>query len=486
LRVHCGSRTQLIVSPSTVRVESSTREIMNAPAVWTVMEAKVRAMGSNIFQEDEKATDVLDKEPSPTVSLDPRWQIVERIVQSEPFQKSTRLPALLLYLARHTIDGDRHKLTEQAIGQAVFGKRHHYNPAEDSAVRVYVRQLRLRLHEYYHSSRAHEELIVSIPKGGYALDFSHAASAEPVHVIPRVETDLGPLPTARNNASVLLASLSVLFLLLAVICGFGWYRAATVHQPAVPWPLTVLFQKGSTTNLVMADAGFALRMLGDQEVALDSYIDHSYLQPILPKHMSENESSVLHYFDSSRLTSDADAHAAAVLASLAGPYADNLLIRSARDVNANELTHGNFIFVGSKTSNPWVELLDSRMNFQIIENGPHSTRYILNRNPQSGEQQRYQTDSLGTLASGDDYAVIALLPAKTGDGSSLVLEGARMEGTKAAIALLQSQAGRAKLQSRLTALNNGHTPQYFEAVIHAQSVAGATMSVDVIAARVLQ
>lgn len=441
-------------------------------------------MSSAIIQADEKGSEASEKELLSALSNDPRWQLVERIIQTEPFQKSTRLPSLLLYLARHTIQGDRQKLTEQVIGQAVFGKRHHYNPAEDSAVRVYVRQLRLRLHEYYHSPQVHEDLIVSIPKGGYALDFSPSSPAES-SAVPHTDALHLPPSSRRFELRGVLAGTSVLFLAIAVICGIGWYRAVAT-RPAVPWPLAGIFHKGEPTTLVMADAGFALRMLGDQEVPLDSYIDHSYLQPILPKHMTENESIVLHYFDSSRITSDADAHAAAVLASLAGPYSDNLLVRSARDVNANDLTHGDFIFIGSKTSNPWVELLDSRMNFQIIENGPHGSRYILNRSPQNGERRKYESDSMGTLASGDDYAVIAMLPAKTGSGSSLILEGVRMEGTKAAIALLQSPAGRAKLQSKLAALNGGKSPQYFEAVLHAQSVAGATISVDVAATRVLQ
>jgi hypothetical protein len=439
------------------------------------------------LESDENALKILEKESSSELSHDPRWQLIERIVRTDPFQKSARLPGMLLYLARHTINhGDRHKLTEQAIGQAVFGKRNHFNPAEDSTVRVYVRQLRLRLYEYYHSPQVHEEFIVSIPKGGYALDFSPTQVAKAVPETTKVEPSPLPVPRTWMESRTLLASSSALLLVLAVFLGLGWYREAVMHQPAVPWPVNIVIHKGASTTLVMADAGFALRGLGDKEVSLDSYIDHSYLEPLLPKHMSPNEAGVFHYFDTTRFTSNADAQAAAVLSRLAGPYADNLLLRSARDINANDLTHGNFIFVGSKASNPWVELLDSRLNFQMVENGPNGSRYVLNREPRAGEQKIYQGQAMDELVSGDDYGVIALLPPKAGGGSTLVLEGVRMEGTKAAIELLQGPAGRAKLQSKLTALNAGRTPQYFEAVLHAQSVAGATMSVDVIAARLLQ
>jgi len=442
-------------------------------------------MASAASQDHERASEVPDKEPPPELLQDPRWQLAERIADSEPFQKSTRLPRLLLYLAHHTITGDRHKLTEQMIGQAVFDKGLHYNPAADSSVRVYVRQLRLKLHEYYHSYGLHEELIVSVPKGGYALEFTPAASLHPADT-PAVESGTSNQAASSFNLRNLFGGLAALFFMLALICSIGWYRAVASRSSTIPWPLSSVVHKGSPTTLVIADAGFALRMLGNDEVSLDNYIDHSYLQPLLPKHMSPGEASLLHYFDSTRITSEADAHAAAVLSSLAAPNSDNLIIRSSRDINANDLTHGDFIFVGSKTSNPWVELLDERMNFQLVENGPHGSRYLVNRHPAPGEQSVYATGSMGTLASGDDYAVIALLPAKTGSGSMLLLEGVRMEGTNAAIALLQSEAGRSKLQSRLAALNGGRTPQYFEALLHAQSVAGATISVDVIAARAFQ
>jgi hypothetical protein len=99
----------------------------------------------------------------------------------------------------------------------------------------------------------------------------------------------------------------------------------------IPWPLNAVIHKDSQTTLVIADAGLALRMLGDQEVPLDSYIAHSYLAPLLPKQMSNNEAIVLHYFDDTRITSEADVHAAAVISALATPWADNLAIRAARD-----------------------------------------------------------------------------------------------------------------------------------------------------------
>ena len=101
----------------------------------------------------------------------PGRQLIERILLTEPFQKSSRLPVLLRYLADRSIRGRLDELTEQRIGTAVFGKPAGYSPVEDSAVRVHVRQLRLRLHEYFDCDGRDEKLVVDIPKGSYELIF---------------------------------------------------------------------------------------------------------------------------------------------------------------------------------------------------------------------------------------------------------------------------------------------------------------------------
>lgn len=421
----------------------------------------------------------------PPLSSDPRWEVANRIANSESFLKSTRLPKLLLYLAQHTISGDRNKLTEQVIGQAVFGKRQYFDPSEDSSVRVNVRQLRLKLHEYYQDPGLDEDMIVSLPKGGYAVDFSLRRAPYETHAAPLTST-LVEHETKNISFNRVLAGASLVLLLAVVVCAIGWHQSISTREATTPWPLSSVLHRGQPTTLVLADASTSLRMLGDQELTLDGYIDHRYLEPILPKHMTDREERLFHYLDSTRITSEADANAAAILSSLAGPLSDYLTIRSARDLNVNDLSHGDFIFLGSKTSNPWVELAESHLNFQVFEDGPLGGRYIVNRHPQAGEQRTYQSSSLGTLASGDDYAVIALVPAKTGNGSWLLFEGIRMEGTNAAASLIKTAAGRSKMESKLKSMTGGKLPRYFEALLRAQSVAGATMEVDIVATRSIQ
>src|SRR5215472_8495400 len=105
---------------------------------------------------------------------DERWQLVQRIVASAPFQKSGRLRDLLQYITEQTIRGFGHDLTEQHIGEAVFHKSRGYSPLEDSSVRVHARQLRLKLHEYFDGVGRDEPLVLEIPKGAYAPVFRAA------------------------------------------------------------------------------------------------------------------------------------------------------------------------------------------------------------------------------------------------------------------------------------------------------------------------
>ena len=76
------------------------------------------------------------------LKTDPRWQLIERITASSPFQKSARLRDLLCFLAERTLHGQTQDLSEHHIGSAVFGKPQDYSVVEDSSVRVHVRQLR--------------------------------------------------------------------------------------------------------------------------------------------------------------------------------------------------------------------------------------------------------------------------------------------------------------------------------------------------------
>ena len=77
------------------------------------------------------------------------WELAQRIASSEIFAKSEFLPKFLLYICDRQLSGRTHEITEQQIGERVFGRPAGYSPGEDNIVRNYAGQLRKRLEMYY-------------------------------------------------------------------------------------------------------------------------------------------------------------------------------------------------------------------------------------------------------------------------------------------------------------------------------------------------
>ncbi len=426
--------------------------------------------------DPRKSRDVPDSD----FRADPRWHLVERILLTGPFQKSTNLHSLLSYLAEYSILGKADALTERQVGMAVFGKPTGYSPAEDSAVRVHVRQLRLRLHEYFDQEGRHEIQRVDIPKGSYRLEFqSEEPEARPL-TLPT------PAPTQETAKARRIGIREVLFwpaLVAAVVCALGWYHAAHSTVPA-PWPLNAVLQPDRPTRIVVSDSSTMLRLLGSQETTLDKYLQPGYRQSLIPSHLPENFSRLLDYVSNSQLTSFADLTVYSTVNKLAGRLDKQLVLTSARDLGERDLERGNYVFVGSPTSNPWVSLFADQLNFQEVEDGVGGKMYFLNKKPSPGEQNIYQ-GLTQTGSGGQDYATISLLPGSLGQGNVLILQGLRQEGTEALGELLANPNDRAQLERALGVRDNSQNSPYFEALIRAQAVAGAPVSIQIVTVRTI-
>ncbi len=94
---------------------------------------------------------------------------VDRVLSSSCFQRSPRLQELLGYLAEQTLKGDLDALKEAAIGHRIFKRPIDYSAAEDNIVRSNVRQLRLKLEEFYSSEGILDVSRVTVPKGSYGI-----------------------------------------------------------------------------------------------------------------------------------------------------------------------------------------------------------------------------------------------------------------------------------------------------------------------------
>jgi hypothetical protein len=398
--------------------------------------------------------------PGSGLLSDPRWHLVERILLTVPFQKSANLHALFTYLAEHSIHGKSDALTERQIGIAVFGKRAGYSPAEDSAVRVHARQLRLRIHEYFAQEGRNETLRVEIPKGSYALEFHD--------VIPELGPRLNPPPVAhpepaRISNRLLKEALFWFAVATAVFCAVGWYHALkTVARPRVPWPLDAVIQPDWQTRVVVSDSSLMLRLLRQKEITLNEYLQPDYRKSLIPSHLSDDLERLIGYVSDSQLSSFADLAAISTLMKLVGPLDSQFVLTSARDLDRRDLGQGDYVFVGSSTSNPWVMLFADKLNFQEVEQTVGGRTYFLNRNPLPGEEKQYQ-GLASTGSSGEDYATVSVLPGQIGQGNVMILQGLRQEGTEALSEFLADAADRNRLEKAVRGSARSASP-YFEAL----------------------
>ncbi len=415
---------------------------------------------------------------------DERWQLIERILATGPFQKSVRLPDLLRYMAERSLHGHPEDLTEHRIGSAVFGKPASYSPTEDSSVRVHVRQLRLKLHEYFDSEGRNSEIIVEIPKGAYTPVFRTVKAEKPVILQPVIVP--APAKTPFWKSYLVPWAVAATMTLIAL---FFWQRssasvAATTHAP---WPLSEVMDQDQITHAVVADSNYGMmRILSEKSGSLEQYLSPQYPGNFVAPQLTPGESRMVNYLSGSSLTSYADAVVVNALSGMSGGFHDHITVRSARDLRLRDMQDGNYILVGSPSSNPWVSLYEGRLNFVESEGvAGQSMKFFQNKQAASGEQPTYRgLEFTGT--SGVDYATISLLPTQSGNGNVLILQGLQQEGTEAAGLLLADPKGRSRLEKALGVSGDTTKPIYFEALIKATAVGGAPDTTEIVATRIIK
>ena len=423
-----------------------------------------------------------------TPIADERLQLVHRIVESSAFQKSSRLRDLLIYLTEQTIQGHAHDLSEHNIGREFFHKPSGYSPLEDSGVRVHVRQLRLKLHEYFDEEGRDEPVILIIPKGSYAPVFRPAPKPSTKVMGPAVQSPPAAEPEGQRRAVLPWIISAVLMVLLAVA---GYFALPPANTPVTanekpPWPFSQIFDARHQTTIVVADSNYGMyRIIKEQPGSLDQYLRRDFLQdPAIAKAGIPN-ARLNEYITNSSLTSFADVADVVSMLKIAGPLAKNVVVRFPRDLGMRDLDHDNFIFIGSPGSNPWVALFDSKLNFRESEAVVgNSAKAFVNTQPLAGEQKKYEgLRWTGTV--GEDYATIALLPNTTHDGCVLALQGLQQEGTEAAERFLADNENRRILKSALglSAKADPTEDVWFEALVKSRTVAGAPNSTSLIAVR---
>lgn len=121
---------------------------------------------------------------------------LNRILASKAFRQADRLKRFLTFIVEETIAGRGERLKEFVVGVEVFGKPESFDPRNDPIVRVQARRLRAQLTRYYREEAPDGELLIELPKGGYAPVFKPFKNAP-------VRRSMSPTLVSRNTAVVL-------------------------------------------------------------------------------------------------------------------------------------------------------------------------------------------------------------------------------------------------------------------------------------------
>lgn len=121
---------------------------------------------------------------------------LNRILASKAFRQADRLKRFLTFIVEETVAGRGERLKEFVVGIEVFGKPESFDPRNDPIVRVQARRLRAQLTRYYREEGADDDLIIELPKGGYAPVF------KPLKSVP-ARRSMSPALVSRNTVVVL-------------------------------------------------------------------------------------------------------------------------------------------------------------------------------------------------------------------------------------------------------------------------------------------
>ena len=397
---------------------------------------------------------------------DPRWHLAQKIAGSRQFARSARLRELLLHVCRAALEHHPEELSELQIGAALFGRAPGYNAGEDSIVRSQARLLRQKLDAYFAEEGAGESTILRIPKGSYVPEF--------VERLPAAQ-----IPNRTGTVNRWLAWSTGLLAMTVAAMALVMVGNRTAKEFANAgdglWPQ--LLNGKMPVTVVAPDHTSAMI----QEVVGEQQNLAAYMQKTPP---SANQrlgalEEALPKFAMRRYTSFDAVIAAVRIAQLTQRYPAKLVVRYARDVSIQDLTHGNAVLIGRPVSNRWTELFQAKQNFQFYSDLAHHLVICRNVMPRPGEQAEYAPlENGGTRVV---YASIAFVPNLNQSGNVLLIGGTSSGSQDSAVEFLTNDKMMAQFAAKLGS-TGGNLP-HFDVLLRTRTINGLGQEPEVIAWR---
>jgi hypothetical protein len=440
---------------------------------------------------------------------------LKEVIEGDAFKGSHRSGQFLQYIIDQSIAGHFDSLKERVIGMELFGRSPSYDTGDDAIVRVTASDVRKRLLQHYGRPGATSGFRISLPSGSYIPEIvrePHKQMGLPALVahrdiaveprdseVPHQESALVldetvviapvlPQPETIHPKNVgwrLPLVFGVLLVALNVaLWGFFWNRPPRSEAPyisSLPW--SALFGSSHATELITSDPNIAdIQGITGSEVSVSDYANHKYI-PIPNKLTPEQD-----YFSRNILRGDnsagVDAPIVAKVAALAQANSKSIDVRTARSIQITDLkSDNNFIFLGSPRSDPWLSLFSDQLDFRFVFDKSSGSEFIRNFHPHPNEQPQYVPTALG-WATGDSYAIMALVKNPDQSGQVLLLAGANEEGTEAA-GKFATDLPRLTTELRKCGIAPSGPIRHFEMLLHLNTMAGTPNNIDLVACHIV-
>ena len=379
---------------------------------------------------------------------------VDRLVQSKTFETSEVHRRLLQYLAEKALAGEADRLKEYTIGLEAFGKPSTYDPKQDSIVRLQAGRLRQKLTAYYQTEAPGDTVRISLPKGGFKLDFD---------ALPAPVADHAPWDPRRK---VLLLSIALaLVAIWAAVSTIGLVRAG--RDAAVlsgRWSpelerLWAPFLQSNRSLLVCLGTPMFVRFplfgfFRDPKANDWQEIEKSDRITAVRKALGDKE-----IFPTYAFTGAGEASAAFLLSKLLSTRKRDVLLTRSSILSWQQVVDDDVVFVGPPKFNLQLEAAALAQDIIIEPNG------IRNRKPQPGEPVFLEDHMLpGRASEGETHALISLTPGLSGVGELLVIAGNASADTFAAAEWLTQPWHAKELVNRLRT-PSGEIPKYYQVVL---------------------
>ena len=439
---------------------------------------------------------------------------LKEVIEGDVFKGSHRSGQFLQYIIDQAIAGHFDSLKERVIGMELFGRSASYDTGDDAIVRVTASDVRKRLLQHYGRYGATSEYRISLPSGSYIPEITRLPRGEAgsldgaqahgeighVHrdsLVPNQEIlpgttviEVSALPHLDAARPMRLATNRWFFfgiLILAInltLWGVFWNRPSPVEtQRTSPLPWSAFFGSSHAIELITSDPNISdIQGITGSEVSLSDYANHKYI-PVPNKLTPEQD-----YFCRSILRGDnsagVDTPIVAKVAALAQANSKSVDVRTARSIQITDLkSDNNFIFLGSPRSDPWFSLFSDQLDFRFVFDKSSGSEFIRNFHPRPNEQPQYVPTAPG-WATGDSYAILALVRNPDQSGHVLLLAGANGEGTAAA-GKFATDLPRLSTELRKCGIAPSDPIRHFEMLLHLNTMAGTPNNIDLVACHIL-